>query len=210
MNTQRNYQKELDSMLSGFAEKDVTPSLLLHSCCAPCSSYVLEYLTQFFSITIYYYNPNISDEEEYLRRINEQQRLIRELLVKNPIHFLQGNYEPDRFYQLAQGLEQSPEGGERCFRCYELRLEETAKLAKAQGFDFFTTTLSISPHKNASKLNEIGEMLSQKYDTPYLYSDFKKKNGYKRSIELSKEYQLYRQNYCGCIYSKISSELQHP
>lgn len=197
-------------MLSEFAEKGVTPSLLLHSCCAPCSSYVLEYLTQFFSITIYYYNPNISDEEEYFRRIKEQQRLLRELPVKNPIHFLQGNYEPDRFYQLARGLEQSLEGGERCFRCYELRLEETAKLAKEQGFDFFTTTLSISPHKNASKLNEIGEMLSQKYDTPYLYSDFKKKNGYKRSIELSKEYQLYRQDYCGCIYSKISSELQRP
>jgi len=202
MHTQLNYQKELDNMLSEFTIKGVTPSLLLHSCCAPCSSYVLEYLTQFFHITIYYYNPNISGEEEYLRRMEEQQRLIRDLPVKNPIHFLQGNYEPDRFYQLAKGLEQSPEGGERCFRCYELRLEGTAILAKKQGFDYFTTTLSISPHKNAAKLNEIGELLSKKYTTPYLYADFKKKNGYKRSIELSKDYQLYRQDYCGCIYSK--------
>jgi len=203
MNAQQNYQKELDHMLSEFTAKGVTPSLLLHSCCAPCSSYVLEYLSQFFHITIYFYNPNISQEEEYLKRMEEQQRLIHELPVKYPIHFLQGNYEPDRFYQLAKGLELSPEGGERCFRCYELRIEETAKVAKEQGFEYFTTTLSISPHKNAAKLNEIGELLSQKYATPYLYADFKKKNGYKRSIELSKDYQLYRQDYCGCIYSKV-------
>lgn len=206
MNIQTNYQKELDKMLSEFTAKGVTPSLLLHSCCAPCSSYVLEYLSQFFHITIYYYNPNISYEEEYARRIEEQQRLIRALPVKHEILFLQGIYEPDRFYQLAKGLEKSPEGGERCFRCYELRLEETAILAKEKGYDYFTTTLSISPHKNAAKLNEIGEMLSQKYDTPYLYADFKKKNGYKRSIELSKEYELYRQDYCGCIYSKENQE----
>lgn len=204
MNAPRNYQKEMDNLLSTLTAGGTTPSLLLHSCCAPCSSYVLEYLSQFFHITIYYYNPNISFEEEYQRRIEEQQRLITDMSVKNPIQFLQGAYDPDRFYELAVGFEQDPEGGERCFRCYELRLEKTAELAKANHFDYFTTTLSISPHKNANKLNELGEMLSQKYDTPYLYADFKKKNGYKRSIELSKEYQLYRQDYCGCIYSKLN------
>lgn len=204
MNNQRNFQKELDNLLIDLDTKGVTPSLLLHSCCAPCSSYVLEYLSQYFNITIYYYNPNISYEEEYERRTLEQQKLIQEMPVKNPIQFMQGEYETERFYDLAKGLEKEQEGGERCFRCYELRLEETAKLAKEMGFDFFTTTLSISPLKNASKLNEIGEQLSSKYEVSYLFSDFKKKNGYKRSIELSKEYDLYRQDYCGCIYSKVN------
>ena len=202
MNEQRNYQKEMDHLLSEITVKNQLPKLLLHSCCAPCSSYVLEYLSQFFHITIYYYNPNISYIDEYQKRITEQQKLIQHLPVKNPIQFLQGEYEPEKFYQVAKGLEKSPEGGERCFKCYELRLEATAKLAKELGFDYFTTTLSISPHKNAAKLNEIGELLAKEYDTPYLCADFKKKNGYKRSIELSKEYQLYRQDYCGCIYSK--------
>ncbi|WMJ89834.1 epoxyqueuosine reductase QueH [Anaerocolumna sp. MB42-C2] len=206
MDIQRNYQKELDKLISGLVINNKTPRLLLHSCCAPCSSYVLEYLSQFFRITIYYYNPNISFEEEYARRMEEQQRLIRELPVKNPIDFLKGSYEPERFYEIAKGLETSPEGSERCFRCYELRLTETAKLAKNKSYDYFTTTLSISPHKNAAKLNEIGEKLAQKYDIPYLIADFKKKNGYKRSIELSREYQLYRQDYCGCVYSKTNRE----
>lgn len=204
MDIQKNYQKEMDRLLSGLIQADVTPSLLLHSCCAPCSSYVLEYLSQFFHITIYFYNPNISYEEEYQRRIEEQIRLIGSLPVKNPIQFRQGIYEPERFYELSKGLEACPEGSERCFLCYELRLEETAKLAKDEGFDYFTTTLSISPHKNAAKLNEIGERLSSKFGTPYLGADFKKKNGYKRSIELSREYRLYRQDYCGCIYSKVN------
>jgi predicted adenine nucleotide alpha hydrolase (AANH) superfamily ATPase len=204
VNNQRNFQKELDNLLIDLDTKGVTPSLLLHSCCAPCSSYVLEYLSQYFNITIYYYNPNISYEEEYERRTLEQQKLIQEMPVKNPIQFMQGEYETERFYDLAKGLEKEQEGGERCFRCYELRLEKTAKLAKEMGFDFFTTTLSISPLKNASKLNEIGEQLSSKYEVSYLFSDFKKKNGYKRSIELSKEYDLYRQDYCGCIYSKVN------
>ncbi len=202
MKDQRNYQKEMDQLLSEITLRKHLPKLLLHSCCAPCSSYVLEYLSQFFHITIYYYNPNISHIDEYQRRITEQEKLIRQLPVKNPIEFLQGEYEPEKFYQIAKGLEKSPEGGDRCFRCYELRLKATAKLAKELGFDYFTTTLSISPHKNASKLNEIGEMLAKEYDIPYLCADFKKKNGYKRSIELSREYQLYRQDYCGCIYSK--------
>jgi hypothetical protein len=205
MNENINYQKELDKMISNLSADNKIPTLLLHSCCAPCSSYVLEYLSQHFHITIFYYNPNISYKEEYYRRIEEQQRLISALPVINPIHFLEGNYEPECFYEIAKGLEQSPEGGERCFNCYELRLEESAKLAKEKGFDYFTTTLSISPHKNASKLNEIGERLSLKYNTPYLFTDFKKKNGYKRSIELSKEYNLYRQDYCGCIYSQTNS-----
>lgn len=206
MDIQKNYQKEMDRLLSGLIQDEITPSLLLHSCCAPCSSYVLEYLSQFFHITIYFYNPNISYEEEYQRRIEEQKRLVGNLPVKNPIQFRQGSYEPELFYNLSKGLESSPEGGERCFLCYELRLEACAKLAKAEGFDYFTTTLSISPHKNASKLNEIGERLSAKYNTPYLGADFKKKNGYKRSIELSREYQLYRQDYCGCIYSKVNKQ----
>ncbi|MGB8455684.1 MAG: epoxyqueuosine reductase QueH [Anaerocolumna sp.] len=209
MDIQRNYQKEMDQLLSELIQDNITPSLLLHSCCAPCSSYVLEYLSGFFHITIFYYNPNISHEEEYLRRIEEQQRLIRELPVTDPIHFHQGIYDPERFYELAKGLEASVEGGERCFKCYELRLRETAKLAKQEGFDYFTTTLSISPHKNAAKLNEIGERLSEEYGTPYLGADFKKKNGYKRSIELSKEYQLYRQDYCGCIYSKANNPVHN-
>jgi predicted adenine nucleotide alpha hydrolase (AANH) superfamily ATPase len=206
MNQPLNYQKELDKLIGRITEEGTTPSLLLHSCCAPCSSYVLEYLSGYFQITIYYYNPNISYQEEYNRRVEEQQRLINQLPMKHPVDFILGTYEPERFYQIAKGLEQVVEGGERCFRCYELRLEEAAKLAKAKGYDFFTTTLSISPLKNATKLNELGEKLSKQYDIPYLYSDFKKKNGYKRSIELSKEYDLYRQDYCGCIYSKMEQE----
>lgn len=210
MNIQRNFQKEMDNLLSGFTTSGTIPTLLLHSCCAPCSSYVLEYLSQYFHITLYYYNPNITDREEYDKRIQEQQRLIQELPVKNPIRFMTGDYEPQRFFQLSRGLEQIPEGGERCFRCYELRLEETAKLAKDLNFDYFTTTLSISPLKNAAKLNEIGESLSEKYNIPYLCADFKKKNGYKRSVELSRQYQLYRQDYCGCIYSKMERDAQGP
>ncbi len=201
----RNYQKELEKNLSDFETKGIVPSLLLHSCCAPCSSYCLEYLTNYFHVTIYYYNPNISYKEEYDRRVQEQIRLIKTMPVKYPISFLEGTYEPEAFYQIAKGLEDQPEGGERCFACYELRLLEAAKCAKENGFDYFTTTLSISPHKNAAKLNEIGEKTGSVYGVSYLNSDFKKKNGYKRSIELSKEYDLYRQDYCGCVYSMVNS-----
>lgn len=201
----RNYQKELEKNLSDFETKGIVPSLLLHSCCAPCSSYCLEYLTNYFHVTIYYYNPNISYKEEYDRRVQEQIRLIKTMPVKYPISFLEGTYEPEAFYQIARGLEDQPEGGERCFACYELRLLEAAKCAKENGFDYFTTTLSISPHKNAAKLNEIGEKTGAVYGVSYLNSDFKKKNGYKRSIELSKEYDLYRQDYCGCVYSMVNS-----
>lgn len=201
----RNYQKELEKTLSDFETKGIIPSLLLHSCCAPCSSYCLEYLTNYFHVTIYYYNPNISYKEEYDRRVQEQIRLIKTMPVKYPISFLEGTYEPEAFYQIAKGLEDQPEGGERCFACYELRLLEAAKCAKENGFDYFTTTLSISPHKNAAKLNEIGEKTGSVYGVSYLNSDFKKRNGYKRSIELSKEYDLYRQDYCGCVYSMVNS-----
>jgi len=210
MNAVRNYQKELDRLLDEIVEKTGAgtgraPRLFLHSCCAPCSSYVLEYLRQYFRITVFYYNPNITEDGEYRKRAAEQKRLIaayNEKLVGYPIDVMEGDYEPQRFYEIAKGLEQCPEGGERCFACYELRLRETAKRAKAGEYDYFTTTLSISPLKNAAKLNEIGEKLAKEYGVAWLPSDFKKRDGYKRSIALSREYGLYRQDYCGCVYSR--------
>lgn len=197
-----NYQKELDSLIENLAKDKKVPTLLLHSCCAPCSSYVLEYLSQYFKISVYFYNPNIYPAEEYSRRVEEQKGLISALKVKHEIKFIEGKYDTEKFYNISRGLEEEKEGGARCFKCYELRLKEAAVISKEKGYDYFTTTLSISPHKNAQKLNEIGKVLSEKYDTKYLYSDFKKKEGYKRSIELSNEYDLYRQDYCGCIFSK--------
>ena len=196
-----NYQKELDNTIVQLQNETRIPTLLLHSCCAPCSSYVLEYLSQYFLITVFYYNPNISPESEYEKRILEQKALIEKMETKYPVSFLSGDYGSKTFYQITRGMEDLAEGGERCFRCYELRLRETAKLAKEKKFDFFTTTLTISPHKNAEKLNQIGVRLGEEYGVQYLMSDFKKKNGYKRSIELSKAYGLYRQDYCGCIFS---------
>ena len=202
----RNYQKEMETIVKGLqGEKK---SLLLHSCCAPCSSAVLEKLQEIFEITVFFYNPNISEDTEYCKRVEEQKRLIEAFNQKNsrcPIKIMEGNYDPGEFYKIAKGLENCPEGGERCFRCYALRLEETARTAKENKFDFFTTTLTISPLKNATKLNEIGEEMGAKYEAAFLPSDFKKKEGYKRSIELSKEYDLYRQNFCGCAYSKAES-----
>lgn len=197
----RNYQKELDRLIEGLREEGRIPKLLLHSCCAPCSSYVLEYLSQYFEITVFYYNPNIYPESEYTKRIWEQQKLIDELPAKHPISFMAGPYDKERFYEMASGLEHVKEGGARCMKCYELRLREAAKIAKNAGFDYFTTTLSISPLKKAERLNEIGQRLGEEYEVEYLLSDFKKKNGYKRSIELSKIYGLYRQDYCGCEFS---------
>lgn len=203
-----NYQKELDKLLERpgerRAEEETVPTLFLHSCCAPCSSYVLEYLCRYFRITVFYYNPNISYMEEYRKRAAEQKRLIAAYNREKKgyhIEITEGDYEPERFFDMARGLEGCPEGGERCFRCYELRLRETAKQAAEGKFDYFCTTLSISPLKNAGKLNEIGLALSAEYGVPWLPSDFKKKDGYKRSVELSAEYGLYRQNYCGCVYS---------
>ena len=201
-----NYQKELDKLIMKLEKEEQVPTLLLHSCCAPCSSYVLEYLSQYFRITVFYYNPNIYPESEYSKRIIEQQRLIDELQVRHKISFVAGEYDKDRFYEMVKGLEDVAEGGERCMRCYELRLREAAELAKDGEYDYFTTTLSISPMKNAQKLNEIGNRLAEEYGIKYLLSDFKKKNGYKRSIELSKEYGLYRQDYCGCVYSWKEAE----
>ena len=196
-----NYQKELDQLTASLKKEGRVPRLLLHSCCAPCSSYVLEYLSEYFEITVFYYNPNIYPEEEYTKRIVEQQKLIADMPLAHKVSFLAGAYEKEKFYTMAEGMEKEPEGRERCFGCYRLRLQEAARAAKAGGFDYFTTTLSISPLKNAQKLNEIGEEAGNAYGVPYLKSDFKKKNGYKRSTELSKEYGLYRQDYCGCVYS---------
>lgn len=197
-----NYQKELDKIIEKNKANGNKPTLLLHACCAPCSSYVLEYLHNYFEITVDFYNPNIYPKEEYEYRSEEIKRLIKEMNLDDKIELIVDEYYPDEFFNMAKGLEKEPEAGKRCFKCYELRLRRTAELAKERGFDYFTTTLSISPLKNADKLNEIGKKLSDEYNVPYLFSDFKKKNGYKRSIELSKEYNLYRQNFCGCVYSK--------
>lgn len=210
MENVRNFQKELDKLLE---KQEINQEngyrLFLHSCCAPCSSYVLEYLRSYFRITVFYYNPNISFAEEYQKRVAEQKRLIAAYNRQGtgfPIEVVEGDYEPGLFFDMAKGLEECPEGGERCFLCYELRLRKTAEKARAGAYDYFATTLTISPLKNAKKLNEIGERLSTEYDVKWLVSDFKKKNGYKRSIELSAEYDLYRQDYCGCIYSKKERE----
>ncbi len=208
MDRKVNYQKELDKTIDKITREGVIPTLFLHSCCAPCSSYVLKYLSDYFKITIFYYNPNISPEDEYRERVREQIRLINEMPVKNKVEFMEGRYEPEVFYEMAKGMEDIPEGGERCFKCYELRLREAAVIAKDRGFDYFTTTLSISPLKNAAKLNEIGLKLEEEYNIKYLLSDFKKKEGYKQSVELSKEYNLYRQNYCGCAFSKREALLR--
>lgn len=193
-----NYQKKLDLLIEKLETK---PRLLLHACCAPCSSYVLEYLSEYFDVTVYYYNPNISPEGEFEKRFAELKRLINEMPLKCEVKLIKGVYRYEDFLEIAEGLEEAPEGGERCFKCYALRLEKTAQLAKDEGFDYFCTTLSISPLKNSQKLNEIGNALAEKYGVKWLPSDFKKKEGYKRSIELSREYCLYRQNYCGCVYS---------
>lgn len=182
--------------------EDKVPRLLLHSCCAPCSSYCLELLSQYFAVTVFYYNPNIYPPEEYHMRAEEQARFIQEFPAKHPISFLEGCYDTDKFYDMARGMEHLKEGQERCFACYEMRLRESCEYAKTHDFDFFTTTLSISPLKNAAKLNEIGAKLEKEYGISYLYSDFKKQNGYKRSTEISNEYNMYRQYYCGCVFSK--------
>lgn len=228
----RNFQKELEQVIRRVQGREPVPTLLLHSCCAPCSSYVLQYLSRYFQITVFYYNPNIYPPEEYRKRVKEQEDFIKRfserarkerengmqqlsgnslgevLSVIHPISFIEGKFEQDRFYETVRGLENLPEGGERCFQCYELRLREAAGYAKQMKMDFFTTTLSISPLKNAEKLNEIGEKLAEEYGISYLCSDFKKKDGYKQSVALSKEYGMYRQDYCGCVFSKQEREQQ--
>lgn len=235
-----NYSKELEKITDRVQGLDPAPRLLLHSCCAPCSSHCLEYLREFFDITVYYYNPNITQAAEYEKRMAEEKKLItaynrqveeqrftevpsQAILEKNEemqifrmhstpgahrIKILEAPYDPESFLEVSRGLEEVPEGGERCFRCYRLRLQKTAQAAVAGAFDFFTTTLTISPLKNAAKLNEIGQELAAEYGISFLPSDFKKKNGYKRSIELSAQFGLYRQDYCGCGFSKAQREKQ--
>ena len=200
----RNYQKELEQILK--KEQERKPRLLLHSCCAPCSSYVLEYLSAYFQITVPYYNPNIYPEEEYWKRKDEQKRLTKELTAENSVKFMEASYCPDEFYGAVKGLEQIPEGGERCRASFSLRLKYTARQGAKEKFDYFTTTLTISPLKNAQVINAIGKAAGEEYGIAWLPSDFKKKDGYKRSIELSKEYGLYRQDYCGCVFSKKERE----
>ena len=208
MDRKVNYQLELEKELEKLTDRH--RRLLLHSCCAPCSSYCLEYLRQYFEITVFYYNPNITFPDEYRHRVEEQKRLIEEMNARpdfgGRISFAEGGYEPSRFLEVSKGLESCPEGGERCFACYALRLSEAARMAAEGGYDYFTTTLSISPLKNAQKLNEIGRAQGEEYGVCYLPSDFKKKGGYQRSIELSREYGLYRQDYCGCVFSKAETK----
>lgn len=210
----RNYQKELEEKIAAHQSRGEVPTLLLHSCCAPCSSYVLAYLSEYFRITVWYYNPNIYPPEEYRHRAQEQQRFLQEFPMRYQAAFLEGPYDTERFYQMAKGMEDLPEGGARCSACYELRLREAAVCAKRIGADYFTTTLSISPLKDAQKLNAIGARLAQEYGVAYLYSDFKKKNGYLRSSQIAKEYGMYRQDYCGCIFSlqerekKLNAEIK--
>lgn len=203
-----NYQKELDKLIIKFTEEGQVPSLLLHSCCAPCSSYCIEYLSQFFYVTVFYYNPNIYPDEEYYHRVKEQQRFIKEFPTKYPVKFIEGDYDKSSFYEIAKGLEKEPEKGKRCHRCYDLRLRRTAAVAKEKGFDFFSTTLTISPMKDSQVLNEIGASIGKELGINWLYSDFKKREGYKRSTEISREYDMYRQDYCGCVYSYNERQLQ--
>jgi hypothetical protein len=203
-----NYQIKMEEIIREHCSETQVPSLLLHSCCAPCSSYCIACLAEYFKVTVFYYNPNIYPSEEYHIRAREQERFVSQFPTKNPVSFVEGAYDTERFYEMARGMEELPEGQERCFACYELRLREAAEYAAAHGFDFFTTTLSISPLKNAAKLNEIGAVLEAEYHVGYLYSDFKKKDGYKKSGELSREYGMYRQYYCGCVYSKRERDAQ--
>lgn len=203
-----NYQKVMEDMIRENCGGERVPELLLHSCCAPCSSYCIAALSEHFRVTVFYYNPNIYPPEEYHMRAGEQERFIHEFPTKYPVSFVEGHYDTERFYRMAEGMEKEPEGGKRCFACYELRLREAAAYAKAGHYDFFTTTLSISPLKNAAKLNEIGGRLAKEYGVPYLFSDFKKKDGYRKSTEISCAYHMYRQYYCGCAYSKRDRDAQ--
>lgn len=204
-----NYQRELDQLIEEIEAEGKVPTLLLHSCCAPCSSYCIEYLSQFFAITVFYYNPNIYPDEEYFHRVKEQQRFISEFPTKHPVSFIEGDFEKDRFYsEVAKGLEKEPERGARCTKCFELRLGETAKRAAAEGMDYFATTLTISPMKDVELLNSIGAAMGERYGVEYLATEFRKKNGYLRSTQISKEYDMYRQDYCGCVYSFQERESQ--
>ena len=208
-----NYFLRFETQLNELSERENRPGLLIQACCAPCSSHCLEVLAGYFDITVYFYNPNIDENEEYLKRLDELRKLTRVADFARDVKIVDGGYDPEVFYEMAKGREHLPERGERCYDCYKLRLEKTARYAKEKGYDYFSTTLSISPYKNAQWINEIGMELERLLreesdgDSPvFLFSDFKKKNGYKRSIELSEEYGLYRQDYCGCVFSKREHE----
>ena len=203
-----NYNKEMENILESLKKENKIPKLLLHSCCAPCSSHVISVLTDYFDITILYYNPNIEPFEEYEKRKQEEIRFIEQYPNKNKLDIIDCDYDNILFKKMSEGLEQEKEGGARCVKCYHLRLDKTASMASELNYDYFATTLTVSPLKNSEKLNTIGKFLENKYNIKYLVSDFKKKEGYKHSIELAKEYDLYRQDYCGCIYSKQQRELE--
>ena len=202
----KNFDKLLGEIIENNKEKGIVPRVLLHSCCAPCSSYVIEYLSDYFYLTILYYNPNISPKDEYIKRKNEQVRLISEMKTKYKVDIIDCDYDNEVYEDLVKGLEMEPERGRRCEVCFGLRLEKTAMMAKELKYDYFGTTLTVSPYKNSLMINEIGSSIGNKLNIKYLVSDFKKRNGYKRSIELSREHNLYRQNYCGCKYSKAVYE----
>lgn len=204
METKRNYQKEMEAEIERLGGR--RPALLLHSCCGPCSSAVLERIREHFRVTVLYYNPNIEPEEEYLHRRAEQQRLLEE--TGWDAGWLPCEYDHEAFEAFAPAMAEEPEGGKRCLACFALRLNETARQAKEHGFEYFTTTLSVSPHKNAENVNRAGEEAARRFGVKYLYADFKKKNGYLRSLQLSEEYGLYRQDYCGCLYGKRQEQYQ--
>ena len=206
MKSKINYQLEMEKELRQLSDRGERPVLVLHSCCAPCSSAVLERLNEAFRLVVYYYNPNISPEGEFRHRSQEQQRLVSQMPLNGDVQVVEGEYDPERFYALVKGYEDAPEGGERCTICFEMRLRKTAEYARSIGAQYFTTTLSISPLKDAARLNAIGAQLAGEYGLKYLQSDFKKKDGYRRSIQLSAQYDLYRQDFCGCIYSKLERE----
>ena len=202
----RNYAKELERLIQKLQQEGKVPRLLLHACCAPCSSAVLEYLSQYFAITLLYYNPNIAPLEEYQKREAELRRLISQMKFTHPVELLPCQYDGQAFVQAARGLEGEPEGGKRCEACFRLRLRYAAQEAARLRFDYYTTTLSISPMKNAPLLNQLGEEIGREFGVAHLPSDFKKKDGYKRSVQLSQEYDLYRQDYCGCAFSKAQRQ----
>ena len=208
VNYQKELEKKLDTIVKSVESGASVPTLLLHSCCAPCSSYCISYLSNYFKITVFYYNPNITERDEYMRRAEEQKRFIIEYKTKYPVSVIDGGYDDKMFFEAVRGMEKCPEGGDRCEVCFRMRLKEAASLAKELNMDYFTTTLTISPMKNTKLLNQIGEEEAAKAGSVFLNSDFKKKNGFKCSTELSKEYNLYRQDYCGCVFSKAESELR--
>ena len=209
MENKRNYQRELDIILNNLKYDEKKPVLLLHSCCGPCSSYVLEYLTQYFYIKLFFYNPNIQPSEEYYKRLEEQKKVIERMKLTDRVELIEGKYDPTDFFNEVKELENEPEGSKRCEVCIKMRMMEAAKAAKLYNTDFFATTLTVSPHKNAPYINKTGEEISTENSISYLISDFKKKNGYKRSIELCREYDIYRQNYCGCIFSNAMASVEN-